>query len=180
MRIVLFCVCLAGVTLPLWGQNASGSSTVPGVLNTRPGSAQPVPMHMVSDVTTTTRAGKLVFDFTITVDSTFATTTPIYCEVGANLVDDITSGSGREITESAAATATRTGSTAKCTVTIPYSWSLATPSTDMVFLSYTIIAANVSTSSVTAVALRTAGQSLPSIAVPANETTHTQSIAATI
>jgi hypothetical protein len=50
----------------------------------------------------------------------------------------------------------------------------------MVFLSYTIIAANVSTSSVTAVALRTAGQSLPSIAVPANETTHTQSIAATI
>ena len=137
-------------------------------------------MHMVSDVTTTTRAGKLVFEFTITVDSTFATSTPIYCEVGASLVDDIASGSGREISESAAATATRTGSSAKCTVTIPYSWSLATPSTDMVFLSYTIIAANVSTSSVTTVALRTAEQSLPSIPVPANETTHTQTITATI
>jgi hypothetical protein len=137
-------------------------------------------MHMVSDVSTTTRAGKLVFNFTITVDSTFATTTPIYCEVGASLADDAVSATGREITESAAATATRTGSTAKCTVTIPYSWSLVTPSTDIVFLSYTIIAANVSTTSIPTVALRTTGQSLPSIPVPANETTTTQSIAATI
>jgi len=74
--------------------------------------------------TGTTGTGKFVVNFTITVASTLPTTDVSACGVTASLLDV---GSTFEILESATFAATRSGSTAKFTVTIPYSWTLLSP-----------------------------------------------------
>jgi hypothetical protein len=70
----------------------------------------------------------------IAVKSTIPTSDVIACFGLASTFDS----SGRTMEESAGVAATRGASTAACTVTIPYSWPLASPSTDMVNLSFTI------------------------------------------
>jgi hypothetical protein len=61
-------------------------------------------------------------------------------------------------------------------VTIPYSWSLPSITTDMVSLGYSISAVNAATVGVA----RLSSHSLPSINVPASGSTTTQDISATI
>jgi hypothetical protein len=79
-----------------------------------------------------------------------------------------------DATESGSVKATISGSTAKCTVTIPYSWPLKSASSDMISMSYAVEASG------TSLATRTSSQSLPSIKVPPNGTTTTETIASTI
>ncbi len=81
------------------------------------------------------------------------------------------------ITESASVGAKEAG-TVNCTVTIPYSWTLATMSTDRVSLSYSISVAG--STSTTVLPNRNSTHGLGSISVPANGTTTTQTIRATI
>jgi hypothetical protein len=59
-------------------------------------------------------------------------------------------------------------------VTIPYSWPLKAASSDTITLSYAVEASGASLAS------RVSSQSLPSIKVPANGTTTTETIASTI
>ena len=125
----------------------------------------------------TTVTGKLVFTTTITLSSTFPAADVIACTGEAILVD---LGSGGEIIETAAVAATRIGTTATCTVTIPYSWNLVTPTTDMVSVGFNI---NVPATPSTPAALlpnRLSRQGLGSIKVPANGTTTTFTVKATI
>jgi hypothetical protein len=77
---------------------------------------------------------------------------------------------GVSIIETSTAKATVSGSTAKCTVNIPYSWPLASPSTDTIGLSYGI--------GVTGT--RITSKTLPRIKVPANGAITTEAISATI
>jgi hypothetical protein len=123
-------------------------------------------------------AGKIVTTFTITVDSTIAATAKIGCEVDAGLED---AGSGNFISVSAAVAVVRgSGRTVTCTVSIPYSWKLATGATDMISLTYTITSPVAVATVAAEFPLRISTQSLPTIKVPATGTTTNETVAATI
>ena len=177
--LCLLVACFLGMSISLWGQNAAAPHGIPGYLDPRTGifhSTPPLALPDAEPPAKTTFTGKLVFNFTITVKSTFASTAPIACIAAGGLSD-----SGITIGEGAGTLVTRgTGTTVTCSVTIPYSWSLATASTDTINLSYSIITA----ASFAAVAgefpNRHGAQSLGKIAVPATGTTTTETIAATI
>jgi hypothetical protein len=93
--------------------------------------------------------GKIVVNFSITVDASISPTANIACQASAE-VSDGAAGAKNLIHETATVLATRSGSTATCTVDIPYSWNLVTPTTDKVVLGYQITApVEVPTGSVT-------------------------------
>ena len=75
--------------------------------------------------------------------------------------------------------ATRSGSTATCTVNIPYSWALGNASTDLVGLDYVIAAFNPTAASF-GLPGRDNTHILANTKVPANGTTTTITAAATI
>lgn len=84
-------------------------------------------------------SGTFVVNFTITVNATISSTANIGCQASAE-VSDGPSGAKNLIRETASVVATRSGSTATCSVNIPYSWILTTASTDKVVLGYIITA----------------------------------------
>jgi hypothetical protein len=176
-KFIFVCVCFAGLTQPVWSQRANEAAK-PGILghlDPRTGTFTPLVQRPVEDdeavesVTPTT--GKLVFNFTITIKSTNLAGDTIFCSAGAFVFE---SSSGFDASESGSVKATVSGSTAKCTVTIPYSWPLKAASSDTITLSYAVEASGASLAS------RVSSQSLPSIKVPANGTTTTETIASTI
>ena len=180
LNVLLVCACLvAGV--PLWGQNAAAAHGIRGYLDPQTGAfhALAQPAADAEPPTVTTFTGKFVFKFTITVDATIAATAKIACSASAAVDDNLTGGAPSFISEAAVALATRSGSTATCTVNIPYSWNLTTASTDTVTLGYSIIAP-IEVAVVTgALPSRTSSANLASIKVPANGATTTETITAT-
>jgi hypothetical protein len=170
--------CFLGLNINLWSQSTPAVNGIRGYLDPHTGIFHSMPHPDLQDADVpppTTFGGKFVFNFTITVSSALPSTTKIFCEASV-LTEDVTSLIG--INEDASVAATRSGSTATCTVTIPYSWNLSSSSSDRVSLSYSIIAGVPSTT--VPLATRTSGQSLPQIKVPANGATTTETIAATI
>lgn len=121
----------------------------------------------------TVSTGKFVYNISISVKSTIPSADVIECSGSASTFDSGT----RSISELAGVAATRAGSSASCTVSIPYSWSLATSSTDMVTLSYTI---TVPVTAGAALPNRVSSQGIASIHVPASGATTTETISATI
>jgi hypothetical protein len=125
--------------------------------------------------------GKIVVHFTITLTSPVGTDSSIACSVTASVFD-----SGNSINEKAVGIATVSGSTAKCTATIPYSWVLSSSGTDKISLSYVIDAIEsfevpgTSASSVQAAPVRESSQNIGSINVPATGTTTNETVTATI
>jgi len=115
----------------------------------------------------TTYTGKFVYSFTITIESTISTSVPIYCYAKVQ-----TSDSGDTLSETGSVTATRSGSSATCTVTLPYSWSLATESSDKVNLSFEVAA----DTSLEYPPVRDVNHQLGQISVPANGATTTEKI----
>jgi hypothetical protein len=85
---------------------------------------------------TTPTTGTYTINFTLTVASNIPTTADISCSSELEVTGDKVG----TIVETAAALATRSGSTATCTVSIPYSWNLESPTTDKLYVLYTIIA----------------------------------------
>ena len=168
--------CFLGLNINLWSQSIPEVNGIRGYLDPRTGifHSMPNPDLQEADVPPpATFGGKFVFNFSITVSSALPSTTKIFCEATASTVDPL-----NLITETASVMATRSGSTANCTVTIPYSWNLSSSSTDRVSLLYQVIAGVPSTT--TPLATRSSSQSLPQTKVPANGATTTETIAATI
>lgn len=186
IRIVLACVCLIAFALPAWGQQQKANENIGilGRLDPRTGTFKPVQVTPIDDLqaeatTSTNYTGKLVYNFAITIASTIPTTSVITCYAGATVMSSYYS----YFQESATVVATRSGSTAKCTVVIPYSWSLATASAaaDSVTLIYNIEATSTSTTAGTLVLRSNSSYySLGSVPIPLNGATTTKSIAATI
>lgn len=173
-------VCCLGMNLSLWGQNAA----VPGIqgfLDPKTGMFHSLPSPQAADaepLTISTLTGKFVFNFTITVKSTIASTSQIGCFAGVSLSD---STNLNNVVDVAAVAVTRgTGTTVTCTVTIPYSWKLGSPTTDMVHLSYTIGSPLTLVASTSAYPQREGAQSLGTIKVPLNGATTTETITATM
>jgi len=177
--ILFVCTCFMGMNTALWGQNAAAVHGIRGYLDPQTGVFHALPQPVQPDgepPATSTFGGKLVFNFTITVSSTIASSLKIACAATASL-EDITTLNF--ISETAEVTATRTGSTATCTVTIPYSWNLGSSTTDKVTLTYSIIAPVEATGS-SVLPSRISSQSIGTISVPANGATTTETITATI
>jgi hypothetical protein len=153
---------------------------IQGYLDPKTGAFHPIPAVEQSDAeppATVTYGGKFVFKFTITVAATISATAKIACTASAD-VTDINGASYNFFDETASALATRSGTTATCTVNIPYSWKLASGGSDMVSLSYVISAPSEISTATDAYPNRISSASLTSIKVPLNGATTTETITA--
>ena len=135
-------------------------------------------------VTATT--GTLVLKLTITVDSAIPKNAVVGCAADTTVSGD---SSGFYSDEHASAVATLvSGKTYTCTMTIPYSWLLASPATDKIAITYTpsidygyqVTATNGTSVAVQPIVVRSAQQPFGSISVPANGATTTEDISATL
>jgi len=175
---------VAASALPLLAQQ-SASIEIPGYLNPKTGTFRPKAATTPTPDTApklTTYTGTLEFNYTITLETAVPSGDVVHCEATAELVDVPTSGSNENvITEEASVNATVKGSTATCTVKIPYSWPLANAAVDSVSRTYAVVITPPSIVNETdAQAVRRSTQYLPPIAVPKSGTTTTDTIDATI
>jgi hypothetical protein len=97
---------------------------------------------------------------------------PIHCTASFTTVD----GSGLVYSEYKVVVATRTSNTATCSITVPYSWVLLSTGSAMVQTQYTVGTEGTGSSLV----MRQATGTLAPVALPANTTTLTRSVAVTI
>ncbi len=172
------------MSLTLWGQGQSKSAVTRGIrgyLDPQTGvfhaTPRPEPQDAAEPAAVTTVAGRIVVNFTITVDSTIAATTKIGCALEAD-VDDATAGF---ISESAGTAVARgTGTTVTCTTTIPYSWKLGSMSTDTISLSYTVSSPVAIATAAAEYPIRESSQTIGTIKVPVSGTTTTEAVAVTI
>jgi hypothetical protein len=166
----------------LWGQNPAATHGIRGYLDPQTGAFHTIPHPELEEgavpLALTTFAGKFVVTFTITVNSTIAATAKIGCQVDASL-DDV--AVGNFISEAAASAVARgSATTVTCKATIPYSWALASAAQDNVSMNYTITSPVAVSTAAAEFPLRISSQTLPTIKVPANGTTTSIAVAATI
>jgi len=189
VRIALAFVCLAAFALPLAGQQVKSSPGIPGYLDPQTGSFKPaaaLPAVEANTAAVVYTHGTLVFNFTITVASTFPSGTNIYCTASALTYSAAALAAGGEIMESATVAATRgagsAAGTATCRVTIPYSWNEAQAGST-VNLSFGIDAVGPAGTLITnsgAASTRSTSHPIGSIPLPAVGATTTETITATI
>ena len=180
VKLALAFACLLTLALPAFGQQADDAigRGIPGYLDPNTGAFRVMPSAggEANPDAVTTVGGKIVTTFTINVQSAIAATAKIGCSVQAVVLDV---AAANTILETATVAATRTSTTAKCTVTIPYSWTLASAATDKVMLTYTIVAP-VAATATTSLPSRTSSQGMGQIAIPANGAITNKTVAATI
>lgn len=128
--------------------------------------------------------GTLVAKFTMKLVTPVPSGGEVLCGLNASVQDENTSTYtfANQIFESASTKAAVSGSTATCTVTIPYSWFLTYASTDTVQLTYMLYVLN-GTATTQANEARSSSQYVPgagAIRVPANGATTTYTISATL
>lgn len=128
--------------------------------------------------------GTLVFNFTITLKSPLPKGAILFCTAQGAVIETSLS-----VTDAGLGLATlQSGSTYSCSVNIPYSWGLNTSSTDKIVLSYKaqtlealqVTSANGTGISVTSTAGRVSSHTIPSIPVPANGATTTETVSVTL
>ena len=184
LNLILAMVLGTSLAGTAWSQSDSTGSTprILGYLNPTNNSFQPLGTQPItSPAAVSTVTGKIVTNFTITVASAIAQTTPISCGVEATVPDEnkATFTLSNDVIETAAVIATRSSATAaKCTVTIPYSWRLSNPTTDTVQILYQI--GTIPSASTPGLTLRFSSQFIAIIPVPKTGTTTTETVAATI
>lgn len=176
-RIVLFLALLLLGLAPFgfgqFGNQSRNSRRTLGYYDPATGAFEPLRPDMDADTAPLVAAttGTLVFKFTITVDSTVPNHGVVGCSADASVSD--TSGFFADEHGSAIATHT-SGKTYSCTVTMPYSWTLASASTDKITLAvsadliygYEATATNGTGTVVQPVTQRVTDQSLGTIKVP--------------
>lgn len=174
--------CFLAASASLYGQDAAASPGIEGYLNSRTGVFHAIrrspPQDDAEPLATTTYTGTFVVNFTITVSSVIPVTKTIGCVAGASLVD---TGTVHAIVDLAGSAVTRgTGSTVTCSVSIPYSWSLASASTDSVELSYAVTFPADFSTPAGLWPHRTGSQAIGKIKVPVSGTTTTETVKARI
>ena len=147
---------------------SSKTRRIPGYLDPRTGTFTTKAKSSATGqaaVGTTTILARLIFNFTILNDQPGGNTTT--CSVSITPTD-----SAGFYSEEASSTATGGGTA--CTVTLLFSWDLATPNSDVVNISYSITSSGGGQS-------RSSSHSLPSVPMPTNFETITEpTISATI
>ena len=140
--LLTICLCYLIAATAVWGQ-APSTSTNPGVLgylDPRTGAFRPIPQLAAEDADI---AAASTFGGTITLTITVTLKTPaitaVTCTAQVTVVDNpaVSPTTFGEINTVAA-----TGSNPKtCKLTIPYSWALATQSTDTMSINYSVFGA---------------------------------------
>ena len=143
-RSILVVLCLLGLLATGWSQNPTSTVTrgIPGILDPQTGSFRPTPPTAESDagvVPPAATAGRIVLTLTATLTTSFPGTEVFSCGLNATVGDVST---GLTFSDTIFVTATRSGSTLSCTVTLPYSWDLVAPTSDTMLVLYTINAVN--------------------------------------
>jgi len=161
-----------------WGQEASpaGARGALGYFDSATGVFRPVsPMEDFNfeALAATAQPGTIVVNFTIAIKSAIPANYLITCGVSA-VVTEVSVAGVNLIEDDAAVAATRTGSTAKCTVTIPYSWVLSNPATARLSLNYSLTASK--GTATTGLLARSSLGSIVNTAVPASGSTMTQTV----
>jgi hypothetical protein len=179
MRLFLAISCLLGLVASGFAQDVQTKKTpgILGYLDPKTGTFRILPTPGTSPAespTVTPTTGKLVFNITIAVNPGLSSSAKILCTATAAVSEASTAG---VFEDTGAVAATRTGGTAKCSVTLPYGWNLANPSSDRVGLSVNVTA-TVGTGA-PPFTENISSQSL-SIAVPPSGTTTTEAISTTI
>jgi len=127
--------------------------------------------------------GTLIANFTIKLVTPVPSGYQVQCYLYASVIEENASYAiTNEINDNAGVKATVSGSTATCSVKVPYTWYLATPSSDTASLTYYLYIENASATNGTGEA-RSSSQYVPgagAIKVPANNATTTYAIAATL
>jgi hypothetical protein len=177
MKWKLALSCLLVLVAGAFAQNSQTKRTF-GYVDGKTGLFHPLtrtPLSEEAAASITPTTGTFVFNVTITVSSKLPTTAVISCGVSGG-VDDTLTGFFSNYVEIAAK---RTGNTATCTLTVPYSWDLGQPTKDVVDMDLSVDAS--------AGSYGTSGYyqedfSAPAItmAVPANGATTTKNISTTI
>jgi hypothetical protein len=143
-RSVLIGLCLFGLLATGWSQNSTNTVTpgIPGFLDPQTGYFKPMPLGPGADIdlaNTSQTSGKLILTLTTTLTTSFPTSESFSCGLNAT-VSDVTSG--LTFSDTIFITATKTGNTLTCTVTLPYAWDLVSPTQDVMLVLYTINAIN--------------------------------------
>ena len=134
---------------------------------------------------TTPTTGTIVFSITITLKTAVPKNGVVGCDGHAFVSGD---SSGFNAQENGFALATGTGTTRTCKVTIPYSWLLASPTTDSIGLNYNafvaegieLTATNGTGTAVEFGNVRSSDQSIAPIKVPVNGATTTETVSITL
>lgn len=139
MRIAkLLLICMCGLLAQaVWGQTANGTG-IRGYYDPQTRTFHPLPkaaQEAPEPLTLTNFIGTVKVAFTITLKT--AGLTNIDCVVIVS-VSDSTVPNQRRVGELGIVPATGTGATRTCTVSVPYSWELATQPTDKMVTSYEI------------------------------------------
>ena len=164
--LLLICVSCVLAAPAVWSQatNATANPGILGFLDPHTGSFRPVPQAIAEDLeatAATTFGGTETVTITITLKTT--TLTAVTCSATVSVLDGTTSPV--IFSESNTVTATGSGTTRTCKLTIPYSWSLNAAATDNMTSTYTVSG----TSGATSLTQRTAARSpLDVRKVPAN------------
>lgn len=127
--------------------------------------------------------GTFDFTFTVTISSTLPKNSILVCSASA-----LVSEAGPAISQKATGIGTVSGTTGTCKITMPYSWALATPTTDKVALSYTVeadyvyqaTATNGATVGTELVPLDKVGENLATISVPLSGATTNEAVSTRI
>jgi hypothetical protein len=137
---LLICLCCLLVVPAVWGQETkiSAKPGILGYLDPQTGAFRPVPTATEVEAEAPAAAvigGTITITLTITVKSVGITS--VTCDAGTTVIDSPSTGGGFW-SESDSAPATGT-TTRTCKLTIPYSWSLLTASTDSMTTTYTVL-----------------------------------------
>lgn len=158
-----------------------------GYFNPETGLFEPLhPMAQDSELplSVTPTAGTPGFKFTITLKSTLSKNAILICSAQGAVIE-----TGFSTTEDGLGIAKlESGNIYSCTVSMPYSWLLNTPSSDKIILSYKaetleavqVTAANGTAISVTSTAGRSSSQTIASTPVPASGATTTETVSLTL
>jgi hypothetical protein len=147
----MICMCCLIAAPAVWGQAANTPAKQPGILgflDPKTGAFRPVPPTVADDAdvinAATTFTGTVTLTITVTLKTT--TLTNVTCTESISVLDGTTSPTF--YTESDTVAATGSGTTRTCSLSIPYSWSLTTQSSDSMTTSYTVFGTKSTTSAV--------------------------------
>jgi hypothetical protein len=135
-KLLLICMCCVMVAPAVWGQTANPAKPgILGFLDPHTGAFRPVPSAGAEGPEAlTTFTGTINVTLTVTLKTTAITN--VTCSEEVSVIDG--TSSPRFFAESNSVAATGTGNTRTCTLSIPYSWALATQPNDMMSTSYVV------------------------------------------
>lgn len=141
-QLLLYACCLGIAAPAAWGQaaNSQATSGILGYLDPHTGAFRPIAPAVEDDALSpaaTVVGGTITLTITITVKTT--TLTNFTCSAAVSVLDNLATGSPTTFSESNTVAATGTGTTRTCKLSIPYSWSLATATTDTMATNYTVL-----------------------------------------